>query len=646
MKLIAGQLYLETCDLVRAGVSSDAIAKASGRGSLEFIKDPKDKRASLFLFDSLPKRYATFVKEVFGEPMDYFNSQELKKLVIEDRTAFDFFSSYRFADGTGLPTEHILNYTKAASWLNMLSTTNHKTTGHKTAAEFYAAIITILKAEDVPEIPRSYERIKKAIKKYNNSKYEGLISTKFGNANREKLGRTQKAYIRSVYANTDKAQVLLPVQVAWLYNTKAKAEGWPQVSDRTVFNYINTSEVQILCAKERYGKKELLNIIPVINRKRASFPNAMWGIDGTPLELAYREGTKVGRLYVFSVFDHYSNKWIGVSISDTETGETVMKAIKNACVLGNCLPHQIQSDNGSAIIRCKEQLEQIATHFTPAKVGWARSKRVEAIQGHVNSTVLKWYENHTGANITAKSKDRGINPDEVKKKLPTKQELIRQIYEAQTIWNLRPSQKTGKSPNELYQHESAKPRFLGIEERIRLFGVPRKKPVTYTNEGITLKIEGEDVRFVVADVDFYVHNYGQKFLVKIDPEDTTMIGLFNPEDGRFVEWAFEKVLVPEAEIDHSKKTKLELYKQLRFQKDVEKAAETDSEERAKILDSETISKLEVGINGRYKDLQNEVAEHMKTLELVGVLEPVEIARSAQSKGLYTSNEGDTGRELE
>jgi len=437
-------------------------------------------------------------------------------------------------------------------------------------------------------------------------------------------------------------------------------EGWQQVTDRCVFNYINSPSVQILCAKERYGKKELLNIIPVIKRKRASFPNAMWGIDGSPFELAYRDykivKTKdengvitekkkevIGRLYVFMVIDYYSNKWVGIAISETETGETVMMAVKNACTTHNCLPHQIQSDNSSAIIRCKSQLEQIATHFTPAKVGWSRSKRVEAVQGHINSTILKWYGNHTGANITAKTKDRKINPDEAKKVLPTRAEVIRQIYEVQALWNMRKNGK-GISPDELHAHEQPKHRPLGLEERIRLFGVPRRKPVKYTNQGITLKIGGEDVTFTVPDVDFYINHYNEKFLVKVDPEDTTMIGLFNPEDGRFIEWAFEATLVPEAEVDHTKRTKLEQYRQNRFQDAIEEAGEQDTLDRARILDAETITKLEIGVGSRYKDNMNAAAEQLKVLELVGVLEPTQHKKPL--RGLYDAEDGDTGKPLD
>lgn len=644
MKLLGGRIHMETSDLIQAGVAIGTLKSATLRGTLKFIKDPADGRASLFPFDELPARYAALVEAKYGDPMEHYAGNAIRAMVTNQYRlmAGDFYRKFKFADGTGLPDPHIYMYTEAAAWLTMLASTKPSATGYATAADWWDAVCRIIKTDGI-DLPSSYSRLRKVMKKFGKGEYASLISGKFGNANGEKLGAVQKAYIRELYANRGQAQVYLPTQVHIMYTAKAQAEGWPLVTDKCILDYINTPEVQVLCAKDRYGKKELLNIIPVINRSRPSAPNVMWGIDGSPFELAYRdEDGKVKRPYVFMVVDYYSNKWLGMSISETETGEAVMSAVKQACTLHNVLPHQIQGDHGSAIMRCKEQLEAIAT-FTPAKVGWARSKPIEAVLGHINSTILKWYPNHSGANITAKSKDRKINPDEAVNNLPTKAEAIRMVYEARALWNSRPNGK-GMTPDELHGHASPMHRPLAMEDRIRLFGVPRRKPVTYTNQGITLSIGGEDVKYLVPDADFYVSNYGRKFTVRLDPDDLSMIGLFDAQDGRFIEWAYEKALVPMAELDHTEDTKREMGRQMRLQREVEQRMEEDAEARATLLDAETTAKLPTGVNGRFKDHLNDAHHQLKVLELVGVVPPAPAQRPKRS--IYDRTDADTARILE
>src|SRR5665213_2547608 len=124
MKIIDSLLYLETSDLLEAGVAMNTIKKASYRknNSLPSIKDTDDARKLLFDYKKISKKRQELVTQTFGDPFEYVSKQPIKDLVSLDTKAHQFYTGYRYGDNNenALSAEQINAFTKAASYLNVI----------------------------------------------------------------------------------------------------------------------------------------------------------------------------------------------------------------------------------------------------------------------------------------------------------------------------------------------------------------------------------------------------------------------------------------------------------------------------------------------------------------------------------------------
>ncbi|MEM9025247.1 MAG: DDE-type integrase/transposase/recombinase, partial [Bacteroidota bacterium] len=304
-----------------------------------------------------------------------------------------------------------------------------------------------------------------------------LINKHFGKKRAYKLHKAGKTVLRGLYRQPNK---FLFTQIHRQYNRIAAEKGWSEISLSTVKKYLSQPAVQMQCIRQREGEDYFRkHYEPLMTRKRPTYPNDMWVMDGTPIELYYRDHDRLGRLnlrkrlYGFVVMDCQSWKVLGFAHGESETQELVFQAIKNAVISTGVLPAQIQSDNSSAL-RSKEMREwfdRLSSYVTPAAVGNARAKVVEPFFGQLNRQILKFYHNHSGGNITARTRNSRPNEEWLAKHpeaIPTKDQAIRQLEQAVELWNSR-QMADGSTPNEKHETESPRSRPVELLDLVHLF---------------------------------------------------------------------------------------------------------------------------------------------------------------------------------
>lgn len=404
-----------------------------------------------------------------------------------------------------------------------------------------------------------------------------LECKKEGKKNASKVDELQEQVLMTLSSDPRKLSVSQIVVAYWQI---CEEQGWEKVTYQTVWNRMNTPAFKAACLQKRYGAKAVHDLQRlVINRSKASHPDAMWIMDGTPFELFYTtEDNRLSRLYVFAIIDSFSFKVVGYAIGEGsgEPEALVFQAIKDACIKGNVRPYQLQYDNASSIKtgRMQHLLHQLAKYNTPARPGNARAKKIEPSFGHINETVMKWYKNHSGGNLTAKNLNTAANSDFIKEQfkageIPNRDAVIRQIHEVIHIWNsctgeqLGAKSKRKQSPNELYARPYENKRELTLDMRVSLFWLWRMQgkgkearmlSYTYTKEGLNIEVKGERKKFLAPAsgsaaemATFLNEHFNDSFQVKYDPDDLGMVALY--QNNKFICYAEEKVLIPEALVD-------------------------------------------------------------------------------------------------
>ncbi len=307
-----------------------------------------------------------------------------------------------------------------------------------------------------------------------------------------------------------------------------------------------------------------------------------------------------------------------------------------AATVNQVLPYQILTDNGSGIKNAttKDFLDRLSIYNISTKVGNARAKRIEPFYGHLNRSVLKYYDNHSGGNITAKKLETHVNPDFIKenyKSFPNKAETMYMISQSIEIWNAAAGDQlainsTRLAPNVLYQDQYENRRELTFELQVDLFwqwrmrgydDKARKLEYTYTFEGLTVEVEGEPIKYIAPEagsaheIATFFHNHlNEKFHVKFDRDNLDAIAIYNLK-GQFVSYAQRKTLIPEALVDFQEGDRTNLNKYLTVQKLQREIADTEMEAQFELVEAAGILKGGITREQMFKDVMNDAESAIK-----------------------------------
>ena len=183
-----------------------------------------------------------------------------------------------------------------------------------------------------------------------------------------------------------------------------------------------------------------------------------------------------------------------------------------------------------------------------------KSKTIESAFGRFQTQFLAQEWNYTGQNITATKVSSHpnmefilANPD----KLPTLAELKAIYHEKRTAWNQAPHPKTGLPRIEMY-FDSENPDCPKVTpfQMVDFFWIERNLPIQCHSSGISFKEKTVQYEYVVyqensraIDQEWHIENVSQKFHIKFDPDDMSLIYLYKktPLGLKFVRAAETKV---------------------------------------------------------------------------------------------------------
>jgi hypothetical protein len=606
MKFIADILYIEYAEMVEAGISDNTLRKAKSvkSPSWTFIDDPQDRRKVLIQYATLKQSYKDLLITKYGDPYLYAKNDLLLHIQANVQD-----TEYYLKKGF-IPEDKCKNYALAAAWCRFMDAAKPKDFGYSSADQFYKACIKLYEPQKLAGFKAKNVRVlQRVLKSWREKGLDYFIHPNYLNQHSLKLGDVQKNYLRQLYSDPRK----FPLTTIWAaFISECRKMGWQEVTDVCVYQYLTSPAVGMQCDTLRHGLQSWRNKYdPVISRKRASYPNDMWIGDGTPFELYYRDGNNFHkRYYVYIVLDAATWHIPGYAIGQSETTELVTQAFKNACCNNKALPHQVQVDNGSANKAAMPMIKQLTNIAFPPEVGNARAKAIEAFTAHFNRTILKFYPNHSGGNITAKREDTHANRDFLQKYkhyLPDAAACEAMIHQAIQLWgNL--VRKDGTSNAQKYAVQS--PRHLPLSDTLRLsvFGTMRDRSIQYTNEGILMEVAGQKTKYWVDDDDFYYKSVGKSFNIKYDPANMKCIALY--EGGVLVTIAETKDLVPQAAVDFGEGDRTRLNKKLASKKQLRLTIKENNKH-----DAEGYLKTPISINGVFKDYLNEAESHIKQAQI-------------------------------
>ncbi|MEO1255985.1 MAG: transposase family protein, partial [Bacteroidota bacterium] len=382
-------------DRNRKGATSYINQKLDGRNYIELISIPEDTRIA----HNIPTE---------EELLQEIQTAKLKDLYRVDEKCFDiYFNSPE--------KENAQDLSELAAWFMLcapMKLRKAKDYGYSSVDGFYQDVINLTISSQLKGSVTNLRIFKNKLKPFKayfkdypthfrsdhpdyfltshqiHPQYESalrsLISKKHGMKNaarlesksaNDKQAEEMQALILSAYSNPMK----LNFEQVWagymheaakmmrLHEETNGSEGWDkrcEISKQTMKNWLYKPEIRQMWYPKRHGKKPAADLFKVVTkRKVASFANAKWVIDGTPIPMYFsHNGHNYNRLNAFIVLDEYSWAVIGYALDFSENSENVIKALRKACKLTNCMPYEIQSDNASAITgdRGRKAIEAIS----------------------------------------------------------------------------------------------------------------------------------------------------------------------------------------------------------------------------------------------------------------------------------------------
>jgi hypothetical protein len=599
MKIIPPNLWLEREDIERSGISMKYAIDCISKSVWEGQKDPSDARKLLVKWETLPDKYKDKVYTSIGDPWQIARRKPIERRLVIDTKEQIFLASK-------MGHERAASAAKSCALLRLYSSIRSKydlkalNLQIETKEELLTVVMAFAKDSELEGLS-GIENPKVFLRKLKDYQDNGaqVFAGKFGLANNTKICEMGMIILGELYC----AAKLDSEALTAVYNKAALEQGLKEVSRSAVYRLINTAEFKAIYDADRHGEKawDDANRI-VVKRRKASFPTAMWMIDGTPMELYYKYQNKdkrwtLGRIYVVAVADAHNWEIVGVGYGKTETEALNRQALKNACRNKKLLPHQIQHDRGSGLMAeaMQDWMRQIAKYVTPTAPKNARGKTIEPMLRRFFDTQLRLFKNFSGLGVKSKRLDNQVNEDQIKanfKELPDEEGVIHQLNWAITQWNKeRPAAEP--IPNDMR-------RVLEMEMDALLFWEWRlnrskeRETYQYTNKGIQITIEGERHTFQVTQemlpsIEFHLRHTSDSFTVKYDPNNLDCIWLH--KEDKPIAFAPKVLEVAQAIVDYKEGEGAAIQALIQNQKQ-------QVEQRKQIRRTRKDTAESLGINGR------------------------------------------------
>lgn len=511
--------------------------------------------AARYAFNDIPLEYREMWKAKNGDPEKKANENVFVENYEWDESAADFYKKHTFGyddNEKTLSDERQREYTYNASVFNAIGKTLEnnrssrkslmipKITGFwKLAAE---ALTHFSEEGILHTLPYNYRRLQDRYNKYQHGGYTALIHSNYQNISSVKITDEGGEWILAQWMSQIERVTL--EQLFARYNVKADGAGWKKLkSSVSIRAYLERPEIKRIWYAARYG--ELSSKEKYSRQNRTLLPtrrDSLWYSDGTKLNYFYRD--ELGNVHtcnVYEVMDVYSECFLGYHISKSENFEAQYYSYKMAIETAGCKPYEIRYDGqgGHKKLQNSDLLMNLARLSIKTTPYNGKSKTIESAFGRFQADYLHkdWF--FTGQNITAKKQESRANMEFIlanTDKLPTLEEIKETYKKRRDEWNADPHHKTGISRKEMYRtSENDKAKKVDMLDMIDMFGITTKDARQYTASGIELQIKDKKYAFEVLtadnepDMDFNRRNIGRKFYRRYQPDDMSMVALYEKD---------------------------------------------------------------------------------------------------------------------
>lgn len=526
--LMAYKTYLSKCD----------------RGELVRSRYGKGKGTEALLsYHDLPQEYKNVCIENLGEPDDVIIRDDLSPMIKPDAMAARFFERHRNPDGKALSEKKKIERITSCMILNALREileNNPNATGKKSKTKIWENLSDAV--NNLPEkrwkhiLPTSAKNLKIRYKRYLKEGYASFIHAGEGNQRTVAIKGEIGDYILAMYSLPIKFTI---PEVLARYNEVKEENEWRDLSESAIHKFLYKPENERVWTLARHGKEAYdRKYKHTIKRdKRRWFPNCYWAIDGTKLDLAYLN-TETNKMEAYAridvIFDVYSEKIIGWSLSETESMTDHFRAVKMAVQVAGVRPYLFTYDKQSG--HTSNKMQEIYSEMVARDGGTHYSHRArehnspaEGIFRRLQQQCIQKLWNSDGLGITTKTDQSKMNADFIAEnihKLPTREEILKQWEFIVREWNsAKHFDKKHKTRNEVYNEEMLISEPLELSEIMRLMWIEeKKKPITYKAHGITLVVDKQEYIYEVydrerqIDLEFRRKFVGEKFIVRYDPD--------------------------------------------------------------------------------------------------------------------------------
>lgn len=574
-----GGLHISVRALTDAGVLDNTIWQGTRDYNVQTLKSKtwaykKENGRNYYQYDCLPKSQKEKVDKFYGDIYAALMVGDLKQGAancIEQNDLAYFLGLKVRKDGTGYSASEARDLVAACGWLRMLESAIENKVWKQglqvsrdckidNKTPFMAWVATVIKPLNLYgfKVGNGLTLTAK-VAEFQAKGRECLVSQYFNNDNAGLLEPRHIDFMIVHYAQHKKSMpqiVQLLKQCFGLVITRQAVE-FHLSKPENKQKYIVAREGYLVAAK---ATKSYFKIADV------PYCDALWLVDASPFALFADDGNGVRKSTKTAVYvrDAKSRKCVGVAFGETETGELVKIALRNAITQTGFLPHALRYDGGSANVN--QEMKRVFDilsdyHFPNAPYAPTGKFAVEQLVNEIEN-VLKGFDNFAGGNITRRGTEKSFNPDVVKAmkkegRMPTSDQTGLQMWAAIEVVNNTRHEKDGKTPNERYANDAHPSRRKATTPLVAAaFWELRPRAIRYENGGIEMQTGKNRLQYhvgtaMVEDYQFKVRNEGKRFFIRENPNDRSVIALYDDND-RFVEAAVLKhgfSLLPDVRTD-------------------------------------------------------------------------------------------------
>ncbi len=500
---------------------------------------------ALLSFYHLPPELQELCIEKLGKPEEVTVINLLEPYIEFDKNASKYYADHRTPEGKSISPEKQRQRTLNCCILNAIQTifkdngVANKMFG-KRKMKIWDNVSDAVNKLDTKKwdhsLPTAAKNLRLRYNDYLKNGYQTFIHKNEGNQNTTKIKGDVADFILAFYSLPIKLTIPM---VLSKYNEVKEERNFPELTEAAIYKWLYEPEQERIWTLARHGKEAYNNKYQHKTSidKSGWFPNIYWAIDGTKLDWIHFEGSKSNKmaasLRINVIFDVYSEKIIGWSFSESEDHTDHFKAMKMAAQHAGHRPYLFTYDkqSGHMSARMQELYSNVVakdggTHYSHR--ARSHSSPAEGLFKRLQQEVITKFWFSDGQSITVKRDDNKVNTDfilENQHHLKTKEDLFRAWETAVQKWNSAKHPHFNESRTAVYAHPMKQKEPLTLPEILSYMWVEESKPITYKNDGLTMKLKGETYQFEVynqdrtIDTEFRRKNIGKKFIVRYDPDN-------------------------------------------------------------------------------------------------------------------------------